>query len=161
VLFQDGSAAERAFDLTTSINQLNTRPDDPIADTPPPEAPDQVDLAVNIIWAILSIYALTVIITTSTSRFSAFIFVAGASKIGFLSVVNLMIRKGSNWSRMAFLVISAVGLLFVIGGFFSDSPFIAIVNSIPTLLSVWALYLLFTEPAKSWFVDMSSRNEAA
>jgi hypothetical protein len=66
------------------------------------------------------------------------------------------IGQGKNWARIVFLVlwlIGAVPFVVIVRSDFARSPASASVSVIQVVLQVAALFLIFTNPGKEWFVS--------
>jgi hypothetical protein len=91
-------------------------------------------------------------VTHQTSEFgTAPAFVGGILLTGILL---FFIAKRHNWARWVFIVLTLIGMPFIIPIFIEElqTDIIgAISTSIQTALQIWAVALLFRKPVRLWF----------
>jgi len=120
----------------------------------PAERPSQVLLAVRLLWASLGLGIVTSAIMRPhlpPGRETLFIQVATFALLGWLTY---KIWAGRNWARITFLVLWVLGFIPAVPILlrtFGVSPLAGSINLVQSLLQIVALYLVFTNPGRSWF----------
>lgn len=146
----------------------------------PTEMPSSVKTAVNLIWARIALSLISAVLTFSMlntimdealaaetdlegvdpADVEAFArtFAIGSVilslliSVGLAIVLLLFIKKGANWARIVFTVLTAIGLLFGLFGFLQAQPAIlTILNLVYMALGVAALFFLWKKESNPWF----------
>jgi len=126
------------------------------------EKPSTVVRAVKLLWAALLVGPLKLAVDFSFVDFS---FLETTGPLNFLVSVLLVvtavlafliskISAGRNWARITFLVIFILGFvpgLSLVGAEFDRSVLVGILSIAQTALSLYALFLIFTQPGSAWF----------
>ncbi|QBX54296.1 hypothetical protein EXE58_01620 [Nocardioides seonyuensis] len=144
------------------------------------EPPKSVRTAVNLIWARVALTVLTMVVTfvmldsiidealesqpptdgVSAADLESFTraFAIGTMVISLLVSVGLaivllmFIKKGANWARIVFTVLTALGLLFGLFSFTQPQPgIIPILNGVYMALGVATLWFLWQKDSNAWF----------
>jgi len=92
--------------------------------------------------------------STFTGFFIGTIIFVSICSLAFLAFLIYKIRKGRNWARITFLVISAIGIPFSIFSVIASltiNPFPEILSIIEIILEITAIVLLFQKKSSEWF----------
>jgi len=124
---------------------------------PRPPRPKQVAVAVGLLWLGFGIDLLVAYFQAerdSTEDFGPSFFAGVAVALVIAVVVNTYVYRGSNWARIALLLLTLVGVVFFF--FPSEDPAPAQVlertlDFLSSVLSVIATYLVFSPPGSHWF----------
>lgn len=151
----------------------------------PAEMPSSVKMAVNLIWARVALSVLSTVLTLAmldtlvdqalegqagvdgvdmadveafARGFAIFSVVIGlVISVGLAILLLLFIKKGANWARVTFTVLTALGLLFGLFGLSQPQPAILmILNVVYMALGVAALVFLWKKESNPWFAKQPS-----
>ncbi|MBN6208139.1 hypothetical protein [Ralstonia flatus] len=124
--------------------------------------PQAVRAAVNLLWSSLAVGAVKAALDFSylsvLAPASFTIFVV-ASTVAVMALLIFKISSGSNWARIALLVLCGIGAMSLpntLLGEFSRLPLLGVLSVVQAGLQVYALYLLFSKPGKGWFSRLQS-----
>jgi hypothetical protein len=151
-------------------------PPPPSAPRPPAAVPQQVRLAVNLLFALVAIGAISVIVAlTQTGAVADQIRQAdpnlteaqvdaavtagiiGGVVVGLIFTalflwLTFMVRKGANWARMVLTVLFLIGIIFQLLGLAGPGTAIAkVISVVQIVLELVILYLLWQRPSTEYF----------
>jgi hypothetical protein len=121
------------------------------------EKPQNVVLAVNILWASIALGLFAKIFLTgfktSSTVSPVFVAVVFIFTLAIMALFTVQISAGKNWARITSAVFFALGLLSfpLLIKKMMESPLNSILFFSQTALQGYAFYLLFTKPANAWF----------
>ncbi|TAN55816.1 MAG: hypothetical protein EPN26_04770 [Rhodospirillales bacterium] len=123
--------------------------------------PPTVDKCVKAFWGLGVLVVLHILlgwdnmIAEKMAQFDAWIIILIlAITFGIVAFLFYKIAQGANWARIVYLVMFVLGLWTGVPMLFSEivrSPLGGLISIAQWVLTIYTLYLLFTEPAKSWF----------
>jgi len=125
------------------------------------QKPQSVSTAINLLWISIAIRLVSasieyfntvgVLASDAPTRFSHFLVVFGFAISVFLI---FKIAAGKNWARIVYFVVfvtDVIVLPFMLADFW-QSLLINVLFMTEAGLQAYALFLLFTQPARSWFL---------
>lgn len=121
------------------------------------QKPQAVVTAVNLLWASLAVGLVNMLMdfsypsSVALAAFTNFILIFTFALTAFL---NFKISAGRNWARITTLVLFIIGVLPtlpIVLDEFSRSAVVGALSVAQVGLQVYALFLLFTQPGRSWF----------
>jgi hypothetical protein len=116
------------------------------------EKPQAVEQAVILIWGTLALSAISSLINKWMGHIDAGQFVFSLIVYGIMCVIPYKISRGSNATRYVYLILTAITILFMLGGLGNDMPKLDLVLSIVlTPVELFILYKLFQKESASWF----------
>jgi hypothetical protein len=124
--------------------------------------PNQVKLAVNLVWLSLGIGLLsTVFHQPATSPKFGVGFAVAVIVVTFAIIIfiNFKILAGRNWARILNLILFAIGLpmsVLPLGKVFNQPTFDGLAEVLQIGLQAASLYLVFLTKGKEWFVKKKS-----
>ena len=71
--------------------------------------------------------------------------------LGVAAWFNIVLVMGKNWARIAYLALSALSIPSIFIDFANQSGTEIAVNMVITVLSLWAIWMMFTNPVKQIF----------
>jgi hypothetical protein len=126
-------------------------------DEPTSGKPKAVTLAMALLWASLALglakFAMSYSSLAAAPNLKVTLAVLGATLAVYILLI-VMMSKGKNWARIAFLVLFLIGLVPSLPTLLADfarSPVIGGLGLGDVVLQAWALILVFTDPGKTWF----------
>lgn len=126
-------------------------------DEPTSGKPKSITLAMALLWASLALglakFAMSYSSLAATPNLKVTLAVLGATLAVYILLI-VMMSKGKNWARIAFLVLFLIGLVPSLPTLLADfarSPLIGGLGLGDVVLQAWALVLVFTNPGKTWF----------
>lgn len=146
------------------------------------EPPKSVKMAVNLIWARIALSVLTTLLTFTMldtlvddalerqsdidgvnadevetfARAMAIVFGVAALVIGVGIAILLLvfIKKGANWARITFTVLTGLGLLLGLFNLTQGQPAILMILAVVYMaLGVGALWFLWQKDSNAWFAQ--------
>ncbi|HEY5704609.1 MAG TPA: toll/interleukin-1 receptor domain-containing protein [Terrimicrobiaceae bacterium] len=104
-----------------------------------------------VLWTAYAVGLLTVLVFALSGRFSGgeMVFINLLLQ-GLGAWINVMILRGKNWARIAYVALLAMGLPSAFLSFIESGAEIAL-NFVGIFLSVWAIRIMFTAPVKQIF----------
>lgn len=130
------------------------------------QKPRSLSIAVNLLWVSLvvaMVYMLTKLSATGVLLEMdivglAIFFLAPLSAVAVGAFLILKIAAGKNWARIVYFVMfatNAISLLFMLVTFSQHLLIDILLGAVGVGLQSYALFLLFTQPGKDWFLDPS------
>ena len=119
--------------------------------------PNQVKLAVNLVWLTLGIGLLRTVFhlpATSPKFGVGFNIAVIVATFAILIFINFKILAGRNWARILTLILFAIGLpmsILVLAKVFNQSTFDGLAAVLQIGLQAVSLYLVFLTKGKVWF----------
>ncbi|TXD61599.1 hypothetical protein FUT88_08065 [Ralstonia sp. TCR112] len=126
------------------------------------QKPQAVRTAVNLLWTSLAVCAVKVLLDFSYISIVApvdFTIVVLAFTFAVMAMLIFKISSGSNWARIALLVLLGAGTLLLpetVQGEVLRLPLLAALSVVQAGLQVYALFLLFSKLGKGWFRRLES-----
>lgn len=141
---------------------LYSPPSAPVSDISKPDItavrPHQVSAAVVLLCLSLALGQVTsALLRQNLPHTLPALFVAVFTVVT-LAWLAYKIWAGRNWARMTFSVLTILGLALyapILMKFFQISRIAGSINLLQGLLQLVAIYLLFTQPGRSWFKPRS------
>ena len=120
------------------------------------ELHSKVAIAVSLLWGSLIFAggALWVEFKLSNRTPTVATVTTCASILAVYLTLTINIFRGRNWARVAYLILTIIGLpinVAIIAADVSNNPIIGLLTFMSVALPMPALWLLFTEPGKNWF----------
>ena len=148
------------------------------------EPPKSVKTAVNLIWARIALTLVSILVTfvmldtlveealasqptvegidaadleSFTRSFAiATMVVSLLISVGLAVLLLMFIKRGANWARIVFTVLTALGLLFGLFSFTQPQPgILVVINVVYMALGVAALWFLWQKDSNAWFARRS------
>ena len=121
------------------------------------ERPNDINLAMKCLWATL-VFGFMKLVMDSEFIFSQ---VEPLFAILIMLIVAVLsafifnsISQGRNWARITYLVLTLIGFPMDVSEMMSElgrSPVIGLISAVNIVLTIFALWLVFTMPGRSWF----------
>jgi len=128
--------------------------------------PAQVLLATRLLWLSLGLGLVNSAIQwrflTSQAK-PAFVLIVQPITLALMVWLTCMVWKGRNWARITLVILLALGLLpslQLMGATFRRDPLAGSLTAIITICQLTAMYLVFTNPGRSWFSE-AARSEGS
>ena len=120
------------------------------------QRPSQVSTATLLLYGSLGLGVINSSVLWPHSRpaFHGFTLFIQAFTFALLAWLTYNIWRGRNWSRVTFVILWIIGFPFSIPIFlklFAHSTLTGSISLLQNALQLGALYLLFTQPGRSWF----------
>ena len=103
-----------------------------------------------VLWTAYAVGLLTTLVFALSGYFSGGEMVFNVLLQGLGAWINVMILRGKNWARIAYVALLAMALPSAFLSFIQSGAEIAL-NFVGILLSVWAIRIMFTDPVKQIF----------
>ena len=121
------------------------------------ERPNDINLAMKCLWATL-VFGFMKLVMDSEFIFSQ---VEPLFAILIMFIVAVLsafifnsISQGRNWARITYLVLTLIGFPMSVSEMMSElgrSPVIGLISAVSIVLTIFALWLVFTMPGSAWF----------
>lgn len=122
-----------------------------------PGKPQTVTVAVYLLWASIAIGLVKIpldlpALTAMPSQ--GLIWSVVVLVLAFFCFLIVKISAGRNWARITYLVFFLIGLIPALPTLMSEftrAPVIGILSVVQFIMQGYAVFLLFTNPGKTWF----------
>jgi hypothetical protein len=135
----------------SSISQFQQKPNDSFRASP--DLTDRLTTLKTLVWTDYTLGTLEAInyISKQNEAEVYLVLINLTLILGILAWFNIMLLRGKNWARMAYIVIFSLSLSATLTGLSTISVAENVLNIVSLVLSLWILRIAFTMPVKQIF----------